>query len=257
MRRTFPLSTSYNTSWERIMALKSFPLAIRGILCLENDLKNTIWPRQHLQLAEIRKCPCSCQSRRRVIRHGLRSPIQFWKMMGSVSNESSDSALKDAHTHYWTRAGLKYHISEEYKFAGPSMQQQSTVDRTIMRHQARHWKLNLIWWIMVYILNDSPYKVPQYSYVHYYLPLSRSSIKKSWKTLIVVTMWTLLNHHDSGRGRPSNANLPWLKNIHVKLKLYWKSSRYILTFVYCLERLVDENGPSALICLGHMKKKKV
>ncbi len=26
---------------------------------------------------------------------------------------------------------------------------------------------------MVYILNDSPYKVPQYSYVHYYLPLEQ------------------------------------------------------------------------------------
>ena len=34
--------------------------------------------------------------------------------------------------------GLKYLISEEFMFAGPSMQQQSTVDRTIMRHQAMH-----------------------------------------------------------------------------------------------------------------------
>ena len=154
--------------------------------------------------------------------------------------------------------GLKYLIGEEFKFAGPSMQQQSTVDWTIMRHQARPWELNLIWWIMVYILNDCPYQVPQYSYVHYYPPWSRSSIKKGWKTqpscrlnvYIVKPPWLR-------RGRPSNANLPWLKIIHVKLKLYWKSSRYILTFIYCLERLVDKNGPSALNCLGHMKKKKV
>ena len=31
----FPLSRSYITSSERLIALKSFPLAIRGILCLE------------------------------------------------------------------------------------------------------------------------------------------------------------------------------------------------------------------------------
>jgi hypothetical protein len=62
-------------------------------------------------------------------------------MMGSMSNESSNSALKDAHTHYWAQ----YLIGEEFKFAGPSMQQQSTVNREIMRHQARRRELNLIW----------------------------------------------------------------------------------------------------------------
>ena len=99
----FPLSRSYFTSSERLIALKTFPIAIRGIRYLERRSQNAIWPREHLQLAEIRKCPSSCQSRRHVMRNGLRSPIQLWKMMGNMSNESSNSALKDAHTHYWAQ----------------------------------------------------------------------------------------------------------------------------------------------------------
>ncbi len=38
-----------------------------------------------------------------VMRNGLRSPIQLWKNMGNMSNESSNSALLDAHTHYWAQ----------------------------------------------------------------------------------------------------------------------------------------------------------
>ena len=45
--------------------------------------------------------------------------------------------MKALTQHYKMRiriTGIKYLIREEFKFAGPSMQQQSTVDRTINRH---------------------------------------------------------------------------------------------------------------------------
>ncbi len=38
----FPLSRSYITSSERLIALKSFPLASGGILCLERLSQNSI-----------------------------------------------------------------------------------------------------------------------------------------------------------------------------------------------------------------------
>ena len=58
--------------------------------------------------------------------------------------------------------GFKYLFVEEYLFAGPSMQQQRAVDRTMMRHLARHLELNLSQLIMVDSLNESPNQVLQY-----------------------------------------------------------------------------------------------
>ena len=67
--------------------------------------------------------------------------------------------------HYKMRiriTGFKYLFVEEYLFAGPSMQQQRAVDRTMMRHLARHLELNLSQLIMVDSLNESPNQVLQY-----------------------------------------------------------------------------------------------
>ncbi len=63
--------------------------------------------------------------------------------------------------HYKMRiriTGFKYLFVEEYLFAGPSMQQQRAVDRTMMRHL----ELNLSQLIMFDSLNESPNQVLQY-----------------------------------------------------------------------------------------------
>jgi hypothetical protein len=121
----FPLSTSYNTSGERIIALKTFPLAIRGILCLERlsqkyNLtsgkssvgRNTEMP---LQLPVAPSCYAKWPSESNSI----------------MKNDGKHVERKALTQHYKMRiriTGLKYLISEEFNLAGPSIQKQSTVD---------------------------------------------------------------------------------------------------------------------------------
>ena len=83
---------------------------------------------------------------------------------------------------------FKYLIVDEYLFAGPSMQQQRGVDRTKMRHLARHLELNLNPLIMADSLNESSFQFLQYVSTHFYLSLSRSSRKWDWKAHSVVYM---------------------------------------------------------------------
>ena len=53
---------------------------------------------------------------------------------------------------------FKYLIVDEYLFAGPFMQHQRAVDRTIMRHLARHPELNFNPLIMADSLNESSFQ---------------------------------------------------------------------------------------------------
>jgi hypothetical protein len=48
--------------------------------------------------------------------------------MDSMSNESPNLSLQDAHMHYWNQIPHW----EEFHLAGPSMQQKCAVDRTKM-----------------------------------------------------------------------------------------------------------------------------
>jgi hypothetical protein len=73
---------------------------------------------------------------------------------------------------------FKYLIVDEYLFAGPSMQQQRGVDRTKMRHLAKHPELNLNPLIMDDSLNESSFQILEYVSTHFYLSLSRSSSNK-------------------------------------------------------------------------------
>ena len=73
--------------------------------------------------------------------------------------------------------GFKYLIVEEYLFEGPSIQQQRAVDRTMVRHLARHPELNLSRLIMVDSFNESPYQVLQYSYRHF-IPFFEHNVEK-------------------------------------------------------------------------------
>ena len=105
--------------------------------------------------------------------------------------------MKALTQHYKMRiriTGLKYLISEEFMFAGPSMQQQRGVDRTKMRHLARHPELNLNPLIMVDSLNERSFQILEYVSTHFYLSLSRSTSNKGWKAQIVVLICTTLNH---------------------------------------------------------------
>ena len=89
---------------------------------------------------------------------------------------------------------FKYLIVDEYLFAGPSMQQKCRVDRTKMRHLARHPELNLNPLIMDDSLNESSFQVLQYISTHFYLSLSRSSSNKGRKVQSVVLICSRVNH---------------------------------------------------------------
>ena len=86
---------------------------------------------------------------------------------------------------------FKFLIVDEYLFAGPSMQQQRGVDRTKMRHLARHPELNLI---MADSLNESSFHFLQSVSTHFYLSVSISPSNTGWKAQIVVLICTKLNH---------------------------------------------------------------
>ena len=89
---------------------------------------------------------------------------------------------------------FKYLIVDVYLFAGPSMQQQRGVDRTKMRHLARHPELNLNPLIMVDSLNKRSFEIFEYVSTHFYLSLSRSSSNKGRKAQSVVLICTKLSH---------------------------------------------------------------
>jgi hypothetical protein len=89
---------------------------------------------------------------------------------------------------------FKYLIVDEYLFAGPSMQQQRGVDRTKMRHLARHPELNLSQLILVDSVSECPNQVLQYSYRHSIPFFEHNVEKEGQKAQIVVKMCTSLNH---------------------------------------------------------------
>ena len=89
---------------------------------------------------------------------------------------------------------FKYLTVHEYLFAGPSMQQQRGVDRTKMRHLARHPEFNLNPLIMVDSLNERSFQILEYVSTHFYLSLSRSSSNKGRKAQSVVLIFTKLSH---------------------------------------------------------------
>ena len=100
---------------------------------------------------------------------------------------------------------FKYLIVDEYLFA---MQQQRGVDRTKMRHLARHPELNLNPLIMDDSSNESSFQILQYVSTYFYLSLSISSSNKGRKAQSVVLICTKINHPRVMRGPPSNANWP-------------------------------------------------
>ena len=85
--------------------------------------------------------------------------IFILKAVDGMSNESPYLVLQDAHAHYW----VHYRIDEEFHSAGPSMQQQFAVDRTILRHLQGHPEVNLNLLAKIDSLNESPYQALQYS----------------------------------------------------------------------------------------------
>jgi hypothetical protein len=99
-------------------------------------------------------------------------------------------------------------IIEDYLFAGPSMQQQRGVDRTKMRHLARHPELNLNPLKVVDSLTEKSFQILEYVPTHFYLSLSRSSSNKGRKAQSVVLICSKINHPRATRGPPSNANWP-------------------------------------------------
>ncbi len=89
---------------------------------------------------------------------------------------------------------FKYLIVEEYLFAGPSMQQQRGVDRTKMRHLARHPELNLNPLKVVDSLTEKSFQILEYVPTHFYLSLSRSSSSKGRNDQSVKIICTKLSH---------------------------------------------------------------
>lgn len=141
-------------------------------------------------MAKIRKSPCSSNTCRRVIRHDLLRPNSILKYWIACQMKALSQCYK-MHTYFTV---FKYLTVHEYLFAGPSMQQQRGVDRTKMRHLARHPELNLNPLIMVDSLNERSFQILEYVSTHFYLSLSRSSSNKGRKAQSVVLICTKLSH---------------------------------------------------------------
>ncbi len=98
----FSLVYITQTTGGHSIAPKSVLKVNKGYFNSQEVSENTIWTRDRLQLAKIRKSPCSSQSCRGAIWHGLRSPISFWNC-GWHIKWSSNSSQKDAHENNWVQ----------------------------------------------------------------------------------------------------------------------------------------------------------